>query len=324
MIQDVTIFEGPDGAGKSHAMHAYRDFLFRKFRDDPPPAVIHHGPYPKKEEIATTYFGSMLPAFLGRRRVLLDRCWLSEPIYGAIYRSGENRVTVSQRRILERLALGCNAVIVLCLPDEKTVIENWSARNAKGKEYLPSAALVTEVYLAYSLLFLDPTVPMCLTKTELPIVAYDYRGTTIEELHQKIELARIGANRGPGVGAWDRRSVLLVGDRPNIPHGVASRWKFPFGGMRETGCSGWLARQLEEASIGERSLYWINAYDGNGRAENADFVAALSPRKVVALGLQASTWCAENSLEAMTTYHPQYWKRFRHGEAYPLLEEIKQ
>jgi thymidylate kinase len=306
----ITIFEGPDGAGKST--------LVREFAADHPDGAtaIHHGPYAGIDEIAPTYFASMLPAYLDRRSVVLDRSWVSEPIYAYVYRGNRCRVSAAQARILERLALARSAVVVVCLPPLARCLENWRVRHARGAEYLETEAHLERVWELYR--------EYLASRSALPRVTFDYTTETFEDLTTKVDAARGPANPGPGVGAWRPGAVaLLVGDRPSTPPGVGpSRWKFPFGGLTPIGCSLWLADALDAAGIGEDSLYWVNAYDAAGAMESMAFAAALRPRATFALGFNAAAWCAEAGLDAVTTYHPQYWKRFHASTPYPLIKEL--
>ena len=300
MDKTITIFEGPDGAGKSTAIAQLR------FAD----AVIsHHGPYPGETEIAARYLKALRPAWERRASVVLDRSWVSEPIYGAVYRDGANRISVAQRRVLERVALARKGVLVLCRPRRETVLANWRKKRAAGEEYLPAEALVTAVYEAYQNLVYRAAYGVRVTA--LPVVTYDYESETVEDLRARLVEARRLAYR-PGARA------LLVGDRPNSPTETV-----PFAGLDRGGCSAWLAERLEAAGIGEERLYWVNAHATDGTKASSSRSAALRPVVIFALGEEAGRWCRENHLEHRAAPHPQFWKRFHHREAYPLIEELQ-
>lgn len=302
MDRTITVFEGPDGAGKSTVAKA---FAYEST------VIHHHGPYHGERDIARKYFDSMFPAYAGLRSMILDRSWLSEPIYGAAFREGENRIRIGQRRILERLALSRRGVVVLCLPKRETVLNNWAIKNGQGLEYLTKEMAVDHVYDLYKDL-----------RTELPIVVYDYQDTITDGLKNRVEAARGARPEGPGAGRWRIGSqILLVGDRPNAtttgPH-------VPLGGLSSTGCSVWLAERLEEAKIPETALYWVNAFTAGGRSESSAFIRRLQPRAVIAMGTEAAQWCHHHDVKYDVEPHPQFWKRFHHHKPYSLIERLKE
>lgn len=130
-------------------------------------------------------------------------------------------------------------------------------------------------------------------------------------------------NRGPGAGAYRRGAVLLVGERPHVARSGQLKHRLPFVSFDGAGCAPWLAEQLELAGVPETDLYWVNAYDALGVPTDPAFVRDLQPRKVVALGKQAAEWCRDAGLSFVEVPHPQFWKRFKSGEPYPLLDVLR-
>lgn len=126
------------------------------------------------------------------------------------------------------------------------------------------------------------------------------------------------SNKGPGIGNWrPGEVVLIIGDRPT----EANKSQKPF--IHPKGCAPWLAEQLELAHIPEEKLYWINAYSVDGEEADPSFIDKLNPKHIIALGKNASTWCNKNKINHSAIPHPQYWKRFRRNEEYPLLSILK-
>ena len=82
----IVILEGPDGAGKTSLSETLREHLQKSKMTH----VVKHGPYNgiSPEELCRIYFRSMSHALTYNDHVILDRCWLSEPIYGNVYRDG--------------------------------------------------------------------------------------------------------------------------------------------------------------------------------------------------------------------------------------------
>lgn len=122
-----------------------------------------------------------------------------------------------------------------------------------------------------------------------------------------------------GIGNFSQGNILLVGEQPG-PDSFG--FDTPFVG---SGSGIWLLRQLESNNIDENELYWINAKNAAGVEAEQDFVDFLKPRKIITLGTTARVWAKELSTEfkVITVYHPQYWRRFKAKEAYPLIPLLK-
>lgn len=131
---------------------------------------------------------------------------------------------------------------------------------------------------------------------------------------------------GLGLGTYRVGCTLLVGDRPGPGWARATLPSWPFVSALKTGCSGWLAEQLETAGIPEDRLYWINAYRYDGTPIKTTLLKDLQPARVVALGNNAATWCRANE-EVLGTFaevhHPSYWKRFHSHQAYHLIKLLR-
>jgi thymidylate kinase len=135
----LTIFEGPDGGGKTHAARAYAAATGARY--------VHMGAFPGAGSgLARLYAEAMMPAVLGLQDVVMDRCWVSEPIYGAVHRGGADRIGW-RRRPLERLALRCAAAVVLCVPDWEVVERSYLAR--RDDEMLADTEALHRVYQGY-------------------------------------------------------------------------------------------------------------------------------------------------------------------------------
>ncbi len=297
----LTIVEGPDGAGKTSLI----DTLWARRAQ-----VMHHGPYNGHRDTYSRYLKPMIMRRLGAHLVY-DRSWISEPIYGEVYRNGVSRIDGAHRRFLERLALSHRAVLVLALPPLARCIAAWSER--LEDEYLKSSEALSRVYELYA------------TATyTLPLVRYDYTAELPPAMiSQMIESIRPQPNIGPGVGHWDpERVTLLVADRHNSDQTDLVRKTnavlMPFAQTRN-GCGAWFAERLEALGVREHDLYWVNAYDAHERYTPAGFIDELRPQRVIALGNEAETWCQSNRVTCTAIHHPQYWKRFHANEPWAAL-----
>src|SRR5688572_9672687 len=103
-MKRLYILEGPDGGGKTTLGATLSSRLGVQ--------VSNHGPYKGEDRIWQHYMKSMLPACIGLRNVIMDRCWIAEPIYGEVYRKGLNRIRPWQERALEHIAGKCFALVI--------------------------------------------------------------------------------------------------------------------------------------------------------------------------------------------------------------------
>lgn len=152
--QRLTIFEGPDGGGKTTLAKAYAEATGAQYK--------HLGPFPEVTAgLARLYIEAMFPALLGQAPVVMDRSWLSEYPYGVAFR-GRVRLNVEEIGLLNRLAAMCSPIVVMCLPRWETVKTNYLER--KGQEYLNNIEQLRSVYRIYETM-----------SPGLPFVTYDYQ-----------------------------------------------------------------------------------------------------------------------------------------------------
>jgi hypothetical protein len=284
------MLEGPDGAGKTTLSGQLQKLL-------PGSVYTHHGPAVEldSQRLSGSYMASMKPAFSGD--FVMDRGWLSEPIYGAVYRKAASRVSKVQQRMLERAALMLDCKVILCLPPLEKCLESFGSR----PELLDSSAQLTQVYQAYLGL---PTA------TELPVVVYDYTtGETAEQL-----IGRLPTRRPP--------KVVVLGDRPMTRTSYQSRFQVPFVSFTGKGASEWFAGLLDDAGVLEADLAWLNAYSSTlGHLDPAKLPAGLP---VIALGPNASAWCRAHGVSHQIMPHPHYHRQFHSDKPYPLIALLKE
>jgi hypothetical protein len=260
----------------------------------------------------------MTPALNKLRHVVLDRSWLSEPIYGAVFRNGVNRITTTHARMLQRCALTCNAIIVLCLPPLEVCLANY--RKRKEIEYLDNESQLRATWHLYNKL----TPP-----AGIDVLRYDYTRSTTASLTTDLQRVATGRipNNGPGIGAWRKlhQVTVLVGDQmgQRIFDGRSTTPEVPFVSFSRAGCADWLTQRLEDAGVPETELYWINTRTADGATTDSKFIRTLQPRRIIALGDVAARWCErELQIKFTAVPHPQFWKRFHTRELYPLIQEL--
>jgi hypothetical protein len=284
------MLEGPDGAGKTTLSGQLQKLL-------PGSIYVHHGPAAgfTSQALSGAYMASMKPAFAGD--LVMDRGWLSEPIYGAVYRKAASRVSKAQQRMLERAALALDCKVVLCLPPFEKCAEAFSTR----PELLDNSAQLAQVYQAYLGL---PTA------TELPVAIYDYTtGETAEQL-----LSRLPVRRPP--------KVVVLCDRPMTRSPFQSKFQVPFVSFTGKGSGEWFAGLLDDAGILEADLAWFNSYSST--LEHLDPARLPEGVPVVALGPNASAWGRAHGVSHQIMPHPHYHKQFHSGKPYPLIALLKE
>lgn len=311
----VTIFEGPDGSGKTTAALAFAKETGARY--------VHCGPFPRvtSKGLGRMYIEAMMPALLGLHDVVMDRCWMSEPIYGRVFRDGKDRLGSAGRRILSRIALRCDARVVLCLPDYDTCLINWRHRHVEGGEYLEREAQLKAVWEQY----IGAGEQRWLIN--LPIFGYDY---TRGEL--RIDAIRSSLNDAHDVNAQTAGSrvakVLLVGDDVSDHTDYDSLLQFPFCGLNPRGCSRWLTDQLSKAGIHERELFWTNARAPGVQQVVEEFLENTEGVGPVALGTAVEQQLAARGIIASHVVpHPRRWRMYksnvdRFGQ-YPLIPLLK-
>lgn len=297
----IIILEGPDGGGKTTLSEKLRQILNK----DRLTNLVKHGPYTgmSSENLCKTFFRSMSPALTYDDHVILDRSWLSEPIYGAVYRNGESRVDMPRRRMLERVALSRGAVVIHCQPDLSLCVDTFTSR--QEIEYLDNTDQLVQVYEAYE------TLPQ---RTCLPVVHYDYEKDHVEEILEKVA-QRSMQNKASGGGAFKEGNILMLCDKGPRTNMKSSAAIVPFINFLDNdGPSRMLAETLEREGVPESDVYWINTQDYLGVPTSAKFIKDLKPRKIFALGNNAYAWAMNANIKVHKLPPPLY-----HMQNFPHL-----
>ncbi len=113
---------------------------------------------------------------------------------------------------------------------------------------------------------------------------------------------------------------ILIGDRPGPSAPTDEDYHHtPFYSLKH--CSGWLNLQLELHAISEENLLWLNSVDSKGTESDPNIIKDIDAQ-IIALGGNAVKWLKRHGFEFHETYHPQYWKRFKSKQEYPLLKVL--
>lgn len=302
--RQIVILEGPDGGGKSTLAQELTEHLGAHY--------VHLGSFPRvKRGLARLYVEAMMPALLGYRNVVMDRSWLSEPIYGQVFRAGQDRVGVASRRMLERLAMRCLTHVVLCRTQLERHLTTFRAR--RGEEMLEREDQLCAVHALYGADAL----------TDLPVTLYNYAEPNHHDLDRLDRLLYTRHTAAHPVYARSGGNLLaetvLVGEALAEVKDADPLFRVPFMSFDRSGCSAWLTEQLERAGVSERDLLWVNADDPSLR----EVIQERPRRKVIALGRKAHDAVITAGLTLTHFFdHPQAAKRFAFKHPYPLLEVL--
>lgn len=298
----LTIFEGPDGAGKTTAA--------KQFVKDTGAMYVHFPALPLVSTgLARMYVEAMIPALLGHQDVVFDRCWLSELPYATVFREGQNRINLASVRMLERLAMRCETVVVKCLPKLSTVVNNFNSR--REEELLDSVGQLTDIYYMYERL-----------NTDLPMTVFNYEDDRIGRSKLDYDLLNSMRTHPHFLGVRSagniKAKIILVGDKFGRHKNEDAFYQWPFGSFSRAGCSQWLTMKLQLAKISERELCWVNSDD------NLSLINWSNYKGIFALGNSAKLILNELDVESSVVNHPQHHKRFGLTAPYPLTDLIKQ
>lgn len=301
LCKKLTIFEGVDGSGKSTAAKAYAAATG---------AIYTHFPaLPNvKQGLARLYLEAMLPALLGYKDVVFDRCWMSEKPYGAVFREGKLRLDDADVAMLERVAMRCQTAVVYCETDQNTMRTNFATRNTLGGEYLRNTDQWEQVFGHYT---------FARGQSQLPTIRYDYQKSDVQTLLKWLDGFGTAAHlvAQPTVGNREAE-VCLVGEAFAERKDQDPWHQWPFVSFSRQGCSHWLAEYLMAHKIDEAELSWANA----------DFDLkhlGLKAKVYIALGASAAKALEEADLPYILVPHPQHQKRFNNHADYVLAARLR-
>lgn len=243
----ITIFEGPDGGGKTTAAKKYAKetkALYYHFS-----AWRHMGPH-----LPRLFLEAMQPALLGYANVVLDRSWISEEPYNTVYHKASTPWILPRMcSMLERVAMRCETNIVMCLPPKEQCIENFNSR--RKDEMLADIGQLSDVYDRYKDF-------RKYQRCSLPAIEYDYtKDGRIEEFLHGIPFGLMKHSRKcmKTVGAFTA-PYIIVGDlsrRMDI-HDILHRWPtVKFNRDRMEGFDKFV-EVLSYLKVDEIDLLWID------------------------------------------------------------------
>lgn len=319
MTAPLIILEGGDCAGKTTLSNQLREAI-------PEAHYVHYSDYKHvKKSLPRMYVEGMMPAVLGHAPVIMDRCWLSEEPYCRVFRPTESpRLDWADVRMLERLALSCEPIVIYCDPGWKVAREKFMERKGKdpASEYLDNEAQLKAVRDMYS---------KSMQKSHLNVVSYNWTNQEwdiVEHLVKRVAMLTqpVSSTGAPKVIGSSRAQLLIVGDSFAKHQEFDPHYQWPFASFSRQGCSRWLATQLDKYGVKESYLKWVNQNQlGEGDLEQI-LVDNIGITSIITLGDEAKEACknAPQYVNMVHFPHPQWWKRFNHLEPYSAAVAMKE
>lgn len=236
-MSNITIFEGPDGAGKTTTAIKYANSIGAQYVHFPVLQSV-------TSNLARIYAEAMLPAIQCYNDVVLDRCWISELHYGKHYRNNCYRLSLESVRMLERIVLSKRGVLVMCLPRFNTVLRNFESR--RNLELLPSSEYLAKIYNSYA--------DMSTKYTDLPIVLHDYESG--EYVTDHINKRRFSLNGSTDIFG-NVNSKILVVVNPDHTYDNDLHYKIPGVSFGKNSASQKITKLFSTIGIPESLLAWV-------------------------------------------------------------------
>ena len=339
-MKGLILLDGPDCGGKSTLALALKEQVERCGGR----AVVRHLGKPDRgtcwEVHSQALLANIQEAFERDTVVLMDRHFMSEGVYGSIYRGGSEYPYAM--RHLDRLLHRFQAVRVICSPPLEVVTKaHAKARQERHEEYT-DISLVAQRYLdlwegvgdkaTAETDYLAQLAHLGRVQDTFGWLCYDWSSEDVLEAAKRIvntlaEQLVLGQHAGFDVfntrhyftGFPHQQAVLLVGDKVS----TANSLMVPF--YANSGSSLYLAKALQACCVDESRLVVVNANSGTpaGASYTLQLLAS-SCGRVIALGREAE----KTLLKAQVRYHayvrhPQHARRFDHHNT-SYAKELKE
>ena len=329
----IVLLEGPDGSGKTT--------LARTLAERHGARVLHATRYlPHRMWLRHVAYLRYACKLAQDHLVVLDRGWISECVYGAVFRGGAR--FPHSARALDRVLLRHRALHVLCLPrDHSVVVKNHAERAAKGGELygtiLDVAARYEDLYSGSIVRPIDGDYVEQLSArggvfARHDWVRYDLTRWPPSQLHQfashlvrelehlrtpvLAQDARLLDHAYPNlVGSHQTAKFLLVGEELGDKGRSGMPWPFCANDQSPE----YLNRALSKIGFDETRAIWTNARTPDQwlprlREWSQHYRPELIP---VALGRVAERYLKNAGFKNVHhVRHPQHARRFDHHGQY--------
>jgi thymidylate kinase len=335
----LIVLEGPDGGGKTSLASALK-FAWESWpgsRAGRQATVLHFGPPEPPDRCPLEEYElpfSLSPlheqALSQDHLVICDRLHLGDGVYARYQPSKKPRLSDAAMAHLELALASLGALKVMCLPP-LSVIQERVAKD--GDDFIDQADL-PRIYAEYDAImmklgYLTFTHTLPVSQVARSLISRTWK---LQELAEPLAAASAGTYTGAL-----KPTVIFAGDRLGGSDATrASRPPFsrPFTPARGAASSKWLLDALIAATWhlpygimtpwnaggGGASIGIVNA---SHPGVDVSHLAKLAPgARWVALGGEASSALSESGIDHRTAWHPQYARRFKHGQFREYAEQL--
>lgn len=322
----IIIIEGADAAGKTT--------LAQHFVDSYSAEYIHSG---KTNDYWKLGHETLKKAvkLSQKKLVVLDRHWLSECAYGAVYR-GVVQVAHSAR-CFDRLIIKHCGVYILCVPsNERAHLDKFQQMKLQRNEAFSDITMVARWYRDlvsngsvqqggsdYGAQFqrfgdfasrpdvvihdwyrhpgdVSPTARLALRK--------------MEELKKKQMPQALDPKFTNFLGHIGRAKLLFVGESPS----PEAKYPWPFYCHGRPVSADYFNKVIHSFALPESHFLWTNAEDSNVGSALPTILSQIAQQNkripIIALGAVAAKALTDQGVNFEQVHHPQYVRRFMHSQ----------
>lgn len=268
----IVIVEGPAGSKVNETVKLIHMYL----ANDNDTSTMAHTNYAQlsDNQQAKLYFSSMTSAITYNKHVVLSGSWLN------------SNLSTTYRRMLNRVALARNAIVVQCLPSMDACIENE----------IDNADNVESEYRNF-LMFVEKF-------NDMPTFLYDYENTVPANLLAALHKENEKQNTFLGGGRFAKNNILVLCSKWRVTRDIRpGAVVVPYINFNEVSTSAPSASSritdaFADAEIPEKDIYWVNVENTAGEQLSPSIVDIMKPRRIIAIGTQPRLWAINNGINA--------------------------
>jgi thymidylate kinase len=334
-LKGLIVIDGSDGTGKT----TLAKYFVEKYG-----AAWLHQSYRFSKKMFTYHTAVLLNAInLAKTKlVIIDRLWMSEDVYGGVYRNGT--AWPLEGRFIDQVLLKHCAVQIIATMDPAVYTERFYKLVSMGRaeQYTTKPRDVAQKYYD---LYHGKFMQECRTYADLmtrlgglksrrDCIEYDMTrdGSDLDLFCRKVVSILVSLSEGQYqpclnaeytclTGHATMAKYILVGD---VPNSKSRRISWPFYDYGNS--SLYLESALQSLKIPGQEIMLTNACTKQGIIHIADIIEKYGTKKVIALGQNAGDRLHEAGIPHVEAPHPQYFRRFKQGlglEGYAKTLQIK-
>jgi thymidylate kinase len=315
----LILIDGFDAQGKSTLARSLADTYN---------GIILHQNYRWKDRMFTYHTAALHHAIKKSETqlVILDRLWMSEDIYGKVYRSGSR--WPHEGRFLDRILLKHAAINVICLANTPKIAARRHIQACRmrkelyGENSLEAAECYHNLYhgkATYRQSYTDDLADDGGMKSRLDVFPYriEREGRQLPLFCRQLIYAlqewrslqyqpALQPSTYNFSGHLAKAKYLFVGDQTN-PKFRQVNWPF----YEYGNCSLFLTKVLHEMNFDETRAVWINIHGQDGLYHVQEVLRLKPELKVIAFGKKAEQSLRKMGVkEIFAMPHPQWSRRF--------------